>query len=123
MRIVDQAFPAGRGARLFEIDAHDDEQRVSDFVRRFFQPLSIVHGCRWIVNRTGSDHDHQAMVTSIKDALQGMAALKYGLFGFLGQRNAALDLVGIEQNVLRGDVHVVNQFFVHARVPVRGSVF
>jgi hypothetical protein len=35
-RIVDEALPSDRCARFFKIDAHDEKDRVPDFVGKFF---------------------------------------------------------------------------------------
>ena len=55
------------------------------------------------------------MVAAIENALERVPALEDGLFGLVRQRNPPLDFVRIEQDVLRGDVYVVNQFLIHDR--------
>jgi hypothetical protein len=61
-RIVDVALPAGRGARLFEIHAHHQQQRVGDFVGERLQAPGVVEAGHRVVDRAGADDDEQARV-------------------------------------------------------------
>ena len=59
--IVDQAFPADGGARLFEIDAHDDQQIGGAAFFGFLQLRGIFLRRFDVVDRAGA-HDHQQTV-------------------------------------------------------------
>ena len=67
VRIVDQALPANRGARLLEIDAHDDEQVLRQFGSDGFQQARVFESSIGVVDRTGADHDEQAAVSETED--------------------------------------------------------
>jgi hypothetical protein len=113
VRVVDQALPAGGGARFLEIHAHHDEQRIGDFVGDLLQPPGVIHRGIRIMDRARADHDHQAVILAIQDALQGVAAFQHRALGPVGERDPALDLLRGEEHVLGSDVDVINQFFVH----------
>ena len=70
-RIVDVPLPAGRGARLLEVDAHHHEaacRRPPSASAR--EPRGIVERGRRIVDRAGSDHDEQPRVAALEDRAQ-----------------------------------------------------
>ncbi len=63
MRIVDQPFPADRGARFFEIDAHQHEQAILHAARKLQQPLGVFQAGLFIVNGArADDHDQPRIV-------------------------------------------------------------
>ena len=68
VRVVDQALPADGRARLLEVDAHDDAQRVRTAGRQRLQPLRVLAGRVHVVDRAGADHDDQAVVLAAQAA-------------------------------------------------------
>src|SRR5262249_47940090 len=68
VRIADQALPADRGARLLEVDPHDDEQRVLDLAGEPGEPACVVDGRLGGVDRARSHHREQPAVLSPQDA-------------------------------------------------------
>src|SRR5690606_16438929 len=75
VRVVDQALPADRGARLLEVDAHHDVERVAETLALLGQPLRIVERRARIVNRARADHDQQPVVVAAHDPPHGGPAL------------------------------------------------
>lgn len=69
MRVVDEAFPANRGAWLFEVDTHDDEEVISVFVRKDFEFFAILDGGFGIVDGAGTDDDEETVVFSEENVL------------------------------------------------------
>ena len=67
VRVVNHAFPTRRGARFFEIHAHDDEQCIADFVGKFFQAMRIIHRSNRIVHRTRADDHEQTRIAPIEN--------------------------------------------------------
>ena len=59
VRVVDEPFPANRGAWLFEIDTHHNQQPIGHSLRQLQQPARVVASCIGIVDRTGSHNDQQ----------------------------------------------------------------
>ena len=64
-RVVDQALPAGRGAGLFKVDAHNNQQCVTDLFFQRFKSVGIVMGRFEIVNRAGADYNDQAVIFAL----------------------------------------------------------
>ncbi len=71
--IVDQALPADRGARLLEIDAHDDLEPVGQGLAQRRQTAGVVHGRDRIVDGTRADDDKQSIVGPRQDGVDGVA--------------------------------------------------
>jgi hypothetical protein len=55
--VVDQTLPAHGGARLLEIDAHHDFERVRIALAEFDEPARVVEPRRNVVDRTRPDHE------------------------------------------------------------------
>jgi hypothetical protein len=72
-RIVDQALPADGRARLFEVDAHHDQQIVLETRHFLLQSRGVFDGRIDIVNRTRADHDQQAIVGTVQDTMDVLA--------------------------------------------------
>jgi hypothetical protein len=56
VRIVDQAFPSQRRARLLEVDAHHHEDALGDLVRQLSKSGRKLDCRVGVVNRARSDH-------------------------------------------------------------------
>jgi hypothetical protein len=63
--VVDQALPAHRGARLLEVHAHHDLQRVLVLLAQVLQAAGVVHRGGRVVDRAGPDDDQQAVVMPV----------------------------------------------------------
>src|SRR5262245_31817023 len=61
--IVDQSLPTDRGARLLEINAHNDLQAIMQLIAHFFEPPCIVEGGSMVMHGTRPDDDDEAIVT------------------------------------------------------------
>jgi hypothetical protein len=59
IRIVDEPLPAHRRARLLEIAAHRDDQLILVAIAERQQPLGVLHRGFRVVDRAGTDHDHE----------------------------------------------------------------
>ncbi len=97
IRVVDQALPAHRGARLLEVDPHDQQHRVLDARGQLAQSQRVLAGRRRIVDRARSDHDEQARVLPIEHAAQRLAAGIDEVFSCARQRQPLLDLIRCRQ--------------------------
>jgi hypothetical protein len=73
--IVDQALPAHRGARLLEIDAHHDLQRVGVAVAQGLQAPGVVQRGGRVVDRAWAHHHQQAVVLAGHDVVDGLAGV------------------------------------------------
>ena len=65
--VVDQSFPADRGARLLEVDAHDDEQPIGERAARPEQARGVLAGRRRVVDRARPDDDEEPIVIAVQD--------------------------------------------------------
>ena len=72
VRIVDEALPADRRARLLEIHAHDDEEVVRVLLRRIAQALRIFERRLGVVDRAGS-HDDEEPIVRVQHAMDRLA--------------------------------------------------
>ena len=100
VRVVDQAFPADGGTRLLEVDAHHDVEAVLHFLGQYLQAACVVTGGVQVMDGAGADHDQQARVFTVQNALDGATAFDDGLFGLGGQRDVLLERFGGDQHVL-----------------------
>ncbi len=83
VRIVDQALPAHRGARLLEVHAHDDFQFTGQRVAQRLQALGVLDGGLRVVDRARAYHHCQAVVAAMQDLVQGRARGADGVGGFI----------------------------------------
>ena len=120
-RIVDEALPAGRGARLLEIDAHDQQQGVGDLVGEFLEPARIVQAGHGIVDRARPDHHEHARVLAVEDVHHRLAACHHRRGCALGERHARLDLLGRRHVVEGKDVEVFGLGEGHCWAPECGQ--
>lgn len=74
VRIVGEALPAHRGAWLFHVGAHHQEQLAVEFVAQRGEAFGVFEGGAGIVDRTGSDYHQQARVVAVEDGADGVAA-------------------------------------------------
>src|SRR5450830_361750 len=109
VRIVDQAFPADGGARLFEIDAHDQIQRVGHFFGQRLEALGVFVGSLEVVDRARPDYHEEAVVGAVENVTNDFATLGDGLQCSVAQGNFALELIGRDQGLVGFDVQVVDR--------------
>ena len=82
-------FQPDRGARLLEVDAHHEHERVAtSSASRRRRSRVVERGVR-IVDRAGADDDEEARVRAVEDALERRAAGGDGLGRDVGERDAA----------------------------------
>jgi cobaltochelatase CobN len=86
VRIVDQALPAHGGARLLEVDAHDEEQIAGELVGHGVQPGGVLDGRVGIVDRARPDDDQQAVVAPVQDVRGLLAPARHAGGALLGER-------------------------------------
>ena len=86
VRIVDQALPAHRGARLLEVHAHHDFKFPGQRVTQRLQALGVLDGGLRVVDRAWANHHCQAVVTAMQDLVQGRARGADGVGGFIVTR-------------------------------------
>src|SRR5690606_34367240 len=111
MRIIDQALPTHRGTRLFEVDAHhDDEVGLEALALRFEFVRVFERGLR-VVNGTGADDNHQPVVGAMQHLVDLLAGGKGGLRGSLGGGEVLEDGFRRQQFLDFLDAHVVDDGF------------
>ena len=93
MRVVDQALPAGRGARLLEVHAHRDQQVVLVAAGLLAQPPGVLERGVDVVHAARADDDEQPVVGAGEDRLDDIAAAQHDV-GQLGLERQALEHVG-----------------------------
>ena len=108
VRIVDQALPAGGGARLFKIDTHHQQQGIRHLIGQSLQALGIILGCFDVVNGAGANHQEQAMILAIQDIPHCLTAVDDGLAGSFGQGEIIFQLVRGDQHTLRENVDIID---------------
>ncbi len=87
MRIVDQPFPAHRGARLLEVHPHYDVQLARKFGDRSLQQPGILPRCPGVVDRARPHHHQQPAVFARQDVADAGARLMHGGGRTLGHRH------------------------------------
>ena len=73
VRVVDQALPADRGARLLEVHAHHDLQRVGVLLAQRLQPARVVQRRGRVVDRARADDHQQPVVLALHDLAHRVA--------------------------------------------------
>ncbi|MNN28348.1 hypothetical protein D3C81_1419140 [compost metagenome] len=73
MRVVDQALPAHRGARLLEVDAHHHFQLAGEAVALHLEQLGVFQRGAGIVDRARADDDDEPVIHAVQDAVHGLA--------------------------------------------------
>ena len=86
--IVDQPLPADRGARFFEIDAHENADRIGKLLPQRRQPPRVVDRTGRIMDRARTDDGQQTRVAPVQDGLG---------FGAAAGRRRERDLLGRER--------------------------
>ncbi len=105
-RVVDQAFPADRGARLLEVDPHDHLElaRVAPSLGR--QPPGVIERRFGIVDGTGADDHHQPVVLALQDGVHGCAGCADRVGDYATGRSLADHLLGRTEHGEAGDAEV-----------------
>src|SRR6185312_482688 len=105
--VVDEPLPPDGGARLLEVDPHDDEQRVAELRRHRLQPAGVL-ACRGhVVDRAGADDRHQPIVLAAQDPRRRLAALRHRGRRLLGDGQVLHQDLGRDQRPDPGDAKVV----------------
>jgi len=66
VRVVDEPFPSHGRARLFEVHAHDEQQRGFDLRRQPPETGRILARRHHIMYRTGTHHHEQARIAALQ---------------------------------------------------------
>ena len=76
--VVDEALPAEGGARLLEVDAHDDAEILREFGDSGFEARAVLARGFGVVNGAGADDYDEAMVLSLENVADLAARLEDG---------------------------------------------
>src|ERR1700729_4134372 len=106
--IVDEALPAEGGARLFEVDAHDEAELLGEFADRAFEQLGVLARGFGVMNRTRADDDEQTAVFAVEDVDDLVAGFENGSGGRLGDRQLLLKKSGWEDDFRPGYAKVIS---------------
>ena len=93
-RVVDQALPAHRRARLLKVHTHDDQQVVLIALAGGEQPLGVLHRRVIVVYRTGADHHHQPVIGTMQHSVGGLTRGPGGLGRLIAGGELAQDMGG-----------------------------
>ena len=105
-RVVDQPFPAHRGAGLLKVHPHHQEQLVGHLGAQGVQAMRVVHGGVNVVNGARPHHHQQARVAAVQNMGQGLACTANGLRDGRAGGNVFMQLGGRQQRLLRHHVQV-----------------
>ena len=78
VRVVDESFPAHRGARLLEVDAHHDEELGGVARGGLVQARGVLQRRAGIVDRARPDDGEQPIVGAVQDAVDRLARVGDG---------------------------------------------
>ncbi|MFW0768964.1 hypothetical protein ACLRGH_02915 [Arthrobacter koreensis] len=78
VRVIDQALPAHRCARLLEVGPQHNEQVLTVLLRHGGQTPGVVQAGVRIVDGAGSDDDEQAVVNAVEHCADCFASLAHG---------------------------------------------
>ena len=120
VRVVDKALPAGCRAWFLKINAHDQQQRIVQFIGQCLEPAGIIDARDRVVNRTGANNDEQAGITPVEDIAQGFAAVYDGLCRLPRKRNARQNFFGRRHRLKIADVDIFDGVLVVGGIVGRG---
>ncbi len=106
VRVGDEALPADGGARLLEVDAHDDEQHVADLVRELRQALGVLEALLRAVDGARPNDGEEAAVGALKDVRDVAAALGHGCGDGVGHGQRFLEVLGGVERLNGADTEV-----------------
>jgi hypothetical protein len=107
VRIVDQPLPADRGARLLEVHAHHDFQRVGVLLALGGESLGVLDGGAGVVDRARADHHGEAVVAALQDGVEFLAGAADRAMRRIGGGAVADHLGGRAQALQFADAQVV----------------
>ncbi len=99
VRVVQQPFPANRGARFFHVGAHHQQQLVIDLCRQLGQAFGVFEGAGAVMQGAGADHHQQARITAIEHGTDGVAVGGDTFGKGVGQRQALAQYGGAGQRL------------------------
>ena len=105
--VVDQTFPAGSGPWFFEIHAHHQAQGIFGPGADGEQSATVSERRFRIMDRTGSDHDNQPVITKRENLLDFMTRCGDLPGGVFTERDFTDDLRGRVDRPDIGDAEVV----------------
>ena len=97
VRVVDQALPADRGARLLEVDAHHDQQIVGQALGLAAQQFGVLARRLDVVHAAGTDDHHQAVVLAVQHGVRVGAAAQQHFDALIVQRQLVEELLRRDQ--------------------------
>ena len=105
--IVDEAFPAERGTRLFKVNAHDEHKVAGELGDGFLEQTGVFAGSRGVVNGAWADDDDETIVLSVEDVNNLAARLEDGARGVVGDWHFFLKKDGRKDNFAGFDSEII----------------
>src|SRR5580658_8321950 len=102
--VVDQALPAGHGARFLEVDAHHDQQ--VGLVAQRPQPGRVVQGRERVVHRTRPGDDQQPVIGAVQDGADFGPGAFHRVRGLLAQPQFVEQGGRGQQRLVAGDAGI-----------------
>ena len=99
VRVGEEAAPVRGAARLLEVDAHHDEERLGELVREGGEALRVVVGADDVVDRARADDREQPSVGAVEDLADRFAEPRHELLLLRQQRVEALQVGRREERV------------------------
>ena len=99
VRVGEEAAPVRGAARLLEVDAHHDEERLGELVREGGEALRVVVGADDVVDRARADDREQPRVGAVEDLADRLAEPRHELLLLRQQRVEALQVGRREERV------------------------
>jgi hypothetical protein len=107
VRVVDQPLPADRGARLLEVHAHDEVERLLHALGQRLEAPGVLARSLQVVDRAGT-HDHEEpRVAPVEDVAHRLAGPVDEGFARRGERQLGAHLLRCRQELARENVDVV----------------
>ena len=106
--IVYQTFPADSCARLFEINPHDNDDTIADFLRKGRESFGVFDSNLRVVNRTRSDNGDDAFVFALQNAFDGLSRIKDRLSHIARRGDFILEVDGRDKRRSGLDVYILN---------------
>ena len=106
MRVHDEALPADGGAGFLEVDAHDDQDAVGDFVRECGETPGVVATGGEIMDRARADDQEKAAVVGEDEPVDFAAGARHEIGLGLGLRELGQQAGGRGEGARLDDMDV-----------------
>ena len=118
--VIDEALPADRGAWLFEVHPHNDDQLLAERAHQAFESGRVLERRLGVVDRARPDDGQQPVVLAVQQMVNRAARLEGELRRRLADRKLLVQL-GRRDDVVDGLDSQIFGFEIHGIVAGSGS--